>query len=1086
MLPLLITVFLMLTTCVNLNSQDTSPPTPNPAPITVQLFMVRTDWSQGKDVQDLEPKLTDLFKDITLSDDLRANTQRAASQVLFPRKFVATYQRQGFASLFAWMKSHDVVRAKETEELPITEDDPLIGGSGRFQRFFDVDNFVSGMQPYARTTSPFVSQQYGWDWRFRSSTLSGPKSRSGSPLIQVKMSRSPQRVELLTVRDQVTRNVTSWGESNVFKFNFPSDHVAIVNGRFGLESWFGLGDLSGPWQWIPLLVLTPTSQRPPDTPDPELTTPASLVELADLRSVSPPEVAPSPHATPAKEASTPAPSAPVTVETDPASISVQLIRIRSDWSKAKDPEAAEKALQSLTDGVALPAEVRNNLLTSAPQILCPEGFIAGYRPNEYLDMLTWLKDQDLAQTHAQSKPIPWRGARNDRPNLGDHRCDLFIAEDVVPVSPTRERSDAPPFFKRTYGWLWSFQSSPSEDSTTGQPMVQVKFGLSSVVRDEPQVEDGSPLVLGGQVGGQIQCLLPADQVAIVHCFHRLDTATKEVIQKQGWEPLLVIVPTGLRVPPSSSAPQLAKPVSLQGISFDWRLWPGMMPGTQSTQGSARQRTATSTYETTKTPKPTTQLQIYILKHARAEQLAPLLQPFFPSAKLTANPSNNSLIIAATQEQFDTLEDLIKRLDTPASPQQPHTESVDTKSIETTRNDYNTKQKEAASLARSLATETDEKAAKQFRARLTRLVTEAFDLRQKLQRAELALLKQRIQLVESRLQQRETLRNEIIQRRVEALLADDTTSHSTSQTNAPTRPTESTAAHTASAAQTGPRQNTLVRIGFHNTPWEEVLQWLADTMKLELRSIGQLPQGTFSYTSPEPLSLDDVRRTIANKLKADGYTLHLVANAGHPYLRTQQTESDLAARRVHDASEEVAKWKKALVEKDRQDDKAYLATVQKRLDQAETRLANERRSIARTLNESQSKLQESQATLEATRQELETNRKLLDKGYVTQTEFDALEKHFERTRDQHETLKADTDRYRAIADLLGLTPEEIEKAKAPTGGFGQLGVSDVFGMGDPEPNNQAQAPDFISPPPQSDNKPDNPNTSPKSSAASPPE
>ena len=65
--------------------------------------MVRTDWSQGKDVQDLEPKLTDLFKDITLSDDLRANTQRAASQVLFPRKFVATYQRQGFASLFAWM-----------------------------------------------------------------------------------------------------------------------------------------------------------------------------------------------------------------------------------------------------------------------------------------------------------------------------------------------------------------------------------------------------------------------------------------------------------------------------------------------------------------------------------------------------------------------------------------------------------------------------------------------------------------------------------------------------------------------------------------------------------------------------------------------------------------------------------------------------------------------------------------------------------------------------------------------------------------------------------------------------------------------
>ena len=108
----------------------------------------------------------------------------------------------------------------------------------------------------------------------------------------------------------------------------------------------------------------------------------------------------------------------MTVETDPASISVQLIRIRSDWSKAKDPEAAEKALQSLTDGVALPAEVRNNLLTSAPQILCPEGFIAGYRPNEYLDMLTWLKDQDLAQTHAQSKTNPLEGRPQRSTELG--------------------------------------------------------------------------------------------------------------------------------------------------------------------------------------------------------------------------------------------------------------------------------------------------------------------------------------------------------------------------------------------------------------------------------------------------------------------------------------------------------------------------------------------------------------------------------------------------------------------------------------------------------------------------------------------
>ncbi len=456
-------------------------------------------------------------------------------------------------------------------------------------------------------------------------------------------------------------------------------------------------------------------------------------------------------------------------------LNVQLIRVRSDWSEAKDPEAAKKALETVVDGVSLPDNVRNNLLSSASQILCPEGFIAGYRPDEYLDLLTWMKGQDLVQTHAQSKPILWRGFRKDRPDLEVCRSDLFVAESVVPVSPTLERSEVPPFFERTYGWMWSFESCLEKDPSSEQATMEVKFTRSSVAKDDPQLDGGSPVVLALSSTRRIGSRFPAELVGIVRCFELIDDATKEAIQQQGWEPMLVITSANLRVSPSSSIPLLRRPTSLQKLDFSPMVWATVPADTQFPQGSPSQAAVTGkTHEADdRASESTKRIVVFRLQHAQAGQLAELLQAVMTDGGVKADERTNSLLVFGTTEQIDALRGLIENLDIA-----PTSEAVSGKSIahpnsiEATRTDYATKQKEAASLARSLADETDEKTAKQLRTRLDRLVTEAFDLRQKLQRAELALLKERMQIVETRLQQRNVLRKEIIARRVENLLSGE--------------------------------------------------------------------------------------------------------------------------------------------------------------------------------------------------------------------------------------------------------------------------------------------------------------------------
>lgn len=798
------------------------------------------------------------------------------------------------------------------------------------------------------------------------------------------------------------------------------------------------------------------------------------------------------------------------------------------------------------------------------------------------------------------------------------------------------------------------------------------------------------------------------------------------------------------------------------------------------------------------------LQIFHLKHTHANALAPLLQSIIPDATFTPEDQTNSLIISATEDQFDVIKSLIQDLDTAPIGREESGKTATPQSIETTRDDYNAKQREAASVVRSLANEEDEEAAGQLRARLKRLVSEAFDLRQKLQRAELGLLKERMQIVETRLRQRETLRKQIIERRVESLLAGEDDADTTGAAASPSVPpaTASTRrqqthsdtaardmnrvnlgtswvgddvllslakedreatwvaafkqqrekkpwpvqlspefqkclqtirdnadipapfldeywnfvkkqapeidrlidrrrpnmvgktppgskegvgamsgygseahppeligivewnesdyariqtdfywvqrpstiqvrlaqedlwcyeailraiaktnkdarattyfdaaidrietlaigqpaaqamgasrprrAHSAyfgtppskvvppvekeaelgfapaaplntglggisvlkdvaerlltgryvdltgtpltanskrypefnllpvqlvvdlqesrlpdllnnlaasampldvicvdvsgtpkvkpveeadprirakilgmirifnppdvkeldaSVVKPGTVQDILVRMGFRDQPWKDVLQWLADSAGLQLNVIGKMPEGTFTHASSQPLTLEEARRIVAGKLIFEGYAVYLVQDGDRDCFLVQETAAGQAKRRATEAAEDVAKWTKALVEEDRQDDEAYLATVKRRLDEAEKRLAAERQNVAQMVGQSQLNLQKAQASLESARQELETTRKLQAKGYVKQAELDALEQEVQRRSDQAVMCQADAELYRSAAEVLGLTPADIEKAKAELGKTSET-MDEVLGI-----------------------------------------
>ena len=186
-----------------------------------------------------------------------------------------------------------------------------------------------------------------------------------------------------------------------------------------------------------------------------------------------------------------------------------------------------------------------------------------------------------------------------------------------------------------------------------------------------------------------------------------------------------------------------------------------------------------------------ELRIFSLQYANAGMLAETLKQLFREDDLSIVPDarTNSLIVRGPSERLRVVDALALRLD--ELPKIPSTratfsrhseksgagavvERIDNSSLSVLRKNYEELQQQAARLAeqygalptKATRTPGDAEALKQ---QLAAVFKQAFAVRQQLQRAELARLRQRLARIEQQIATRDRIKDEIIGRRVEEAL-----------------------------------------------------------------------------------------------------------------------------------------------------------------------------------------------------------------------------------------------------------------------------------------------------------------------------
>ena len=234
------------------------------------------------------------------------------------------------------------------------------------------------------------------------------------------------------------------------------------------------------------------------------------------------------------------------------------------------------------------------------------------------------------------------------------------------------------------------------------------------------------------------------------------------------------------------------------------------------------------------------LKVFPIRHCHAEDISDGIYQLLPSLKLTGDgeddevliesmPGKNRLVVRGSSEMVAKIGECIAALDQPAvsddrrvapdlfDPRsdleqtksgfgQTSTTSVvpatslfgqssldskplrqfrvselTTENIQRKRSEYETTEKLAASTASELRTVSDPQSetAQQLRAKLEAVISKAFNERQELQQMELAAQQEKLKQLQRQIQDRQKLADEIVERRMEELIAGDDLSTTTS-------------------------------------------------------------------------------------------------------------------------------------------------------------------------------------------------------------------------------------------------------------------------------------------------------------------
>ena len=566
----------------------------------------------------------------------------------------------------------------------------------------------------------------------------------------------------------------------------------------------------------------------------------------------------------------------------PGRVTAVMLLVKSDWSDAEDSDKIEEELKTLLQDSALHDSYRQNLLASASKILFSDEFVSLYERGKFAGLIGWLmKHQLVRKAIVRRESLDKDEQRLAQWNFYLHDDDgwtplqhsaMFVSELSFPF-PNMGRPDPPPFVTHTYGWAWTFVSRSQLQADGERALFEMDVVREGQRLEEIETQDSGTAERRNISGNtRFKFEFPSDRVAVLNGFLDFSKSVQRDLRLAGWEPIVYIVPEVLPLPRSNDL-ALAKPASLikASTSARSRFEPNLRGGGPRQPSSPEPQ-----------PSPAEDLaviKVFMLTYVKASEAANILTKLLPDGKYVADERVNSVVARGDKEQLEMAEALLLNLDAqPASSQQfstPRKAEQQAKLEEVLRSlrgKYATTEQRTQSIAEALVAERDAEATKRLREQLTIVVSEAFGLRQELQKAELALLRERIHRIESQVNQRETLRDEIIRHRVDQLVSGEASTVETLE----------------QLGSITPNLNS-IEMRFDDAPWGQVLRWFADLRGVALQ-LNHEPTGTFSYHSPRKQTLEEARAAIIAALPS---TFEMLQNEGQLIVR-QRTALSRAA------------------------------------------------------------------------------------------------------------------------------------------------------------------------------------------------
>ena len=187
-----------------------------------------------------------------------------------------------------------------------------------------------------------------------------------------------------------------------------------------------------------------------------------------------------------------------------------------------------------------------------------------------------------------------------------------------------------------------------------------------------------------------------------------------------------------------------------------------------------------------------EIRVFELRYVQSSETGPLLSQMFDNVVITGDERTNSIIVRGGGETMQEIEALLKKLDVPVAPaaampsNSQYARALGTYSAlfpkadppSPQKTEYERLEREIAQLAevcRRLANEQNsvsQQRRDQLALQLKEKVAKAFQLRQEVRRENIHRLRERLEQVESTLNQRENARDQIIEGRVASLLDAD--------------------------------------------------------------------------------------------------------------------------------------------------------------------------------------------------------------------------------------------------------------------------------------------------------------------------